>query len=326
MQKLANANLHGLPKTQIQREHIGAMVRGRLDVRKSVKPYYSTQQVVSHYRDKIIDDTIAQILFQAFNIIKNNFLLGMMNIPDSAQEAINQIYSQVKHEKHLSDADYHEIRYKEIYYSWKPLVDFSWDLIKRRQISLKQNSIKQGLGFFIDMAEVWEQYLRGLLKKNFYPLGWRLNKVPFVAYLNNFFRRSLIPDLVFEKQNQFIIWDAKYKRMAGRPFDLDRSDFFQIHTYIQHFLKDRDVKIGGLLYPLISPFHRKWGFSPYLLNEDGFKTVFHVDGIAIDEISNTDTVELDQQLEKEKEFIEHILTLVQGMDTSYIAPQSILMN
>ena len=72
--------------------------------------------------------------------------------------------------KLITETDYQNIKYKEIYLSWKPIIDFSWDILKRKQISLKQEKTKNGYGFFLDMAEIWEQYLRSLLKKNLQPM------------------------------------------------------------------------------------------------------------------------------------------------------------
>ena len=191
--------------------------------------------------------------------------------------------------------------------SWKPVVDLSWDIIKRKQFSLKQDKAKKGFGFFIDMAEVWEQYLRATLKKNLLPFGWHLRKERSFAYQGFFFKRELIPDLVFQKENEIAIWDAKYKRMLGRPFDVDRSDFFQIHTYLQHHLKSRNVKAGGLLYPISKALDFEKTKSSYLLNEDGFKTNFSIDGIEINESKEAET---PLPIQQEKQFINRILNSI----------------
>lgn len=52
-----------------------------------------------------------------------------------------------------------------------------------------------------------------------------------------------------------MVFDAKYKRMRinkeSKGYDVDRTDLFQIHTYIQ-FVEYHlgHVVVGGLLYPL----------------------------------------------------------------------------
>lgn len=300
LQKLANANLHGVPKTQIQKQHKGQTIRGRLNVRKSIKPLHQNDEIISTFREKQIDKQIGQIIFQAYQILKTDFEIGKINIPDSAQEAINQIHSNIQRKEHISESDYKNIRYKEIYLSWKPVVDLSWDIIKRKQFSLKQDKAKKGFGFFIDMAEVWEQYLRAILKKNLSPYGWRYKNEKQIAYKGHFFQRELIPDLVFQKENEVAVWDAKYKRMTGHRFDVDRSDFFQIHTYIQYHF---NVKTGGLLYPISTTPNYENYQSPNLFNEFGTKTKFAIDGIEMQELN-----EQENPKKKEMEFIKRIIS------------------
>ena len=293
VQKLANANLHGLPKIQIKKQYKGTTVKGRIDIRKSIIPYYSNNEIISTNREKEIDNTIAQILLQAYFIIRKDFGLGKgLNIPDTAQNAINQIKTSVKGKEKITIADYKNIKYNAIYLNWKSIVDFSWDIIQRKQLSLKQQNSENGFGFFIDMAEVWEQYLRSLLQRKLKPYGWFLKTDKQIAYKGRFFQRELIPDLIFQQENKLIVYDAKYKRMKGYQWDIDRADFFQIHTYIQNFINKYDVKSGGLLYPISTVVS---DFSKYrsntLLNEEGKSMSFLIDGIELKEEENNDDFE-----------------------------------
>ena len=209
----------------------------------------------------------------------------------------------IKHKKIISENDYKSIKYKEIYLSWKPIIDFSWDILQRKQLSLKQEKSKNGYGFFLDMAEIWEQYLRSLLKNKLLPLGWIYKTEKILAYKNFFFQRELIPDFVFQKGNDILIWDAKYKRMNGENRDVDRADFFQIHTYIQNFLNHKNVKSGGLFYPIsINQSNFNNFKSDYLLNEEGSKLNFIIDGIVfIEETENND------YKNKEIEFLKRVV-------------------
>ncbi len=312
LQKLANANLHGLPKMHSEKQNKGYTIKGKLSIRKSVNSINRSGEVVSINREKQIDATIAKIILDAYLIVKSDFANGQINIPDSAQEAINQISSTTLNLKPVEERDYKAIRYKEIYLSWKLLVDFSWDIIKRKRLGLKQNQNKKsGFGFFIDMAEVWEQYLKSILKKGLMPYGWHLRNEKIFAYTGYFFSRELIPDLVFQKCDNIVIWDAKYKRMYGRKIDVDRSDFFQIHTYIQHFLNHKNVKSGGLLYPLSRAMNPEKIKSPFLMTEDGFKTSFCIDGIELNEIlEDKQQITNSNQIEQEKKLVMRLLSYI----------------
>ena len=301
LQKLANANLYGLPKVQIKKEQKGQTIKGRLEIRKTIIALHRSDEAVSNYREKHVDDTIAQILFQAHKILKADFGVGSVNIPEAARDAIDQIFTEIKSPKSVSENDYRNLRYKDIYLNWKPIVDLSWDIIKRKQVNLKQEKANSGYGFFIDMAEVWEQYLRSIMKRKLLPKGWLYKNEKLVAYKGFFFQRKLIPDLVFQRGNEIAIWDAKYKRMTGSFYDVDRADFFQIHTYIQYHLGDKKVKAAGLLYPIsTSPNYAEYT-SNHLINEQGLKMNFSIDGIELIEKQENDNFKM-----AESDFMERL--------------------
>jgi 5-methylcytosine-specific restriction endonuclease McrBC regulatory subunit McrC len=307
IQKLANVNLHGVPKVLTQREYKGSTIKGRLNAKKSVKHLHCTDEVISSFREKQIDQNISQIIFQAHQILKNDFDIGSIKIPDSAREAIHEVTNTIHNKKHINESTYKNIKYKDIYLSWKPLVDLSWDIIKQKQFSLKQDKAVNGIGFFIDMAEIWEQYLRNILKKNLSPFGWSYRNHKQIAYKGYFFQRELKPDLVFIKGNKVVVLDAKYKQMKGRYFDVDRSDFFQIHTYIQYYLYHKSVKVGGLLYPISTIPNYEEYKSSYLINEEGIKANFIIDGIEL-----TEQCEQINPIEKEKDFIKRIIDCIEA--------------
>ena len=304
VQHLANANLHGAPRKTEKRKQQSIKVKGRVDVRKSITPLKTKSELVSQYYEKSIDTEIISIINEAYHILKTDFDLGAtkLNLPDSAKSALNQIFDAKVPRQNVSFRQYQKIKYKPIYRSWKPLVDFSWDIISQKQQKLKQEHKNKGFGFFLDMAEIWEQYLRSLLQKNLMPLGWNLKKTSSTAYDGYFFKRQLIPDLVFENDNQAIIWDAKYKRMKAHYKDVDRSDFFQIHTYLLSYTH-KNIKIGGLLYPLtIKESYDEAKFrSPYLFSPKGINTTFGIDGIEFKR-----EMKREQFYEKEEEFLNRI--------------------
>ncbi|MDN3687401.1 5-methylcytosine restriction system specificity protein McrC [Cyclobacterium jeungdonense] len=304
VQHLANANLHGLPKKTLKKQYQSLQVRGRLDIRKSFKPFKTKNELVSHSYEKAIDTEIISIVNEAYQILKTDFDLGAskLNLPDSAQSALNRIFDAKIPRQNLLYWHYQRIRYKPIYRSWKPLVDFSWDIISQKQQGLNQEEKNKGFGFFLDMAEIWEQYLRSLLQKNLMPLGWNLKKNTSVAYDGYFFKRQLIPDLVFENDDKAIIWDAKYKKMQARHTDVDRGDFFQIHTYLLSYTH-KEIKIGGLLFPFtINEDYEEDKFrSPYLLYPNGLNACFGIDGIEFKR-----EMKSDEFFEKETEFLKRI--------------------
>jgi hypothetical protein len=88
--------------------------------------------------------------------------------------------------------------------------------------------------------------------------------------------------------------------------DLDRSDFYQIHTYIQYF--QQDVIIGGLLYPLSKPLNKEKAYSNGLFGKEDSNTIkFIVDGVFVNEKMN-----MEQLLNSEQEFLTRIDTLIES--------------
>ena len=85
----------------------------------------------------------------------------------------------------------------------------------------------------------------------------------------------------------------------GNKYDVDRSDFFQIHTYIhyfQHVYPDSRVLLGGLLYPLDEKFE---DFKVNnLFGENGsFNTKFIVDGIVCTNLKTDDNQKTKDEMQ-----------------------------
>lgn len=311
---LANANKHGLPRNTISKIHKGQTVRGRINVPRSIKPYYTTAEIVSNYREKEANETIAQILFQAYDILLKEYSLGTLNFPNNAKDAIIQLEGTQILKRQITNREYKSIRYKDIYQSYKPAVDFSWDIIQRKSIAnnLQAETLKQGYSFFIDIAEIWELYLKSLLKKHFSPKGWILRNDRLMTYPGKYFQRYLIPDIVFQRKEDILVFDAKYKRMYFDSFDIDRTDFFQIHTYINYYQQDKNVIIGGLLYPLSIQHiqeRQEKSISQTLYGSNFTNTKFITDGIDISFLQ--EGVQTAQNVkekfkEKEEHFVKRI--------------------
>jgi 5-methylcytosine-specific restriction endonuclease McrBC regulatory subunit McrC len=286
---LAKANQHGLPRHTVERVYQGAMIRGRIDVRKSIVPLYAEERLVSHYKEKALNETITNILNQAYKILLRNYELGTLNTSPNAKDAIEQLKASGISEQHITEHQYRKIVYKDIYLSFKSVIDLSWDIIRNKNIGSNQSNIKKtSFSFFIDMAEIWEMYLRSLLKRHLANDGWKLRNDKLLAYEHKSFQRTMIPDIVFQRDDEVMVWDAKYKRMRFEFFDYDRADFFQIHTYINYYHQSFKVVAGGLLYPLSKKFDSNKQLnnrSETLFSLESTKTKFVVDGIDYSNIS-----------------------------------------
>lgn len=279
---LSKANKHGIPRNNISKTYKGTIVRGRIDVRRTILPLKTEEKIVSRYREKEVDTAIATLLKKAYHILNAEYNLPQVKATQNARNAIQQVLSTKTSNKYFTELDYHIIRHKEIYKSFKPVVDLSWDIVRKKSFGNVDDTKNSGLSFFLDMAEIWEIYLRSILKKRFAKTGWKLKNEKIKTYKTKDFTRTLIPDIVLEKENDVMVWDAKYKRMEFDYFDYDRADFFQIHTYINYFHQNKNVIAGGLLYPLSKDFSTERQFknkSETLFNQETTNTKYLVDGI-----------------------------------------------
>lgn len=281
LHKLAACNRYGIPKQNFIQEHKGTPVKGRLNVRKSVLPYYINSEVVSESPVKREVEIVSRILWQANRILVRHFDMGIFKMPDAAKDAMDHVSKVQRLDQHVSEYEYRNIKLKAIYQNWKSIIDFSWDILKSKPFHKKDEGNRSGYSFFIDMAEVWELYLKSLLKKELSFLGWTLRTDNLSAYPSKYFSRKLIPDIVFERNNEVLVWDAKYKRMTWSDRrDFDRTDFFQIHTYMNYYEQNKTVKCGGLLYPLSNePSDRNRTKSDSLFGLQSSGSAFVVDGI-----------------------------------------------
>ena len=321
IRKFASADQYGLPRRVVSHSYQGIQIRGHLNARKSIIPLFTRCQLISEYREKDIDDTICKIVFKAYCIL-TNVQLSKRSVPTQIQDSLNSLYGYYQGVPvNVSAHDYQSVSYKSIYLSWKPLVDFSWQIIKQHSLFIQNYFQGESFSIFFDMAEIWESFLRKKLGEGFADDGWRVLSVEechYRIYKGKFYERDIIPDIILTRQNvqgenEYMVFDAKYKRMranASKGYDVDRSDFFQIHTYInyvEHHLGH--VIIGGLLYPLTKKVQAVDGsefeisidenkfHSEYLYGwEERNKlndTKFIIDGVYCPESDNAETKDYD---------------------------------
>jgi 5-methylcytosine-specific restriction endonuclease McrBC regulatory subunit McrC len=307
IRKFASADKYGIPRRVVSRSYQGIQIRGHLNACKSIMPLFTKSQLISEYREKDIDNTICKIVFKAYCIL-TNLQLSKKSVPTQIQDSLNSLYSYYQGVPiNVSAHDYQSVSYKSIYLSWKPLVDFSWQIIKQQSLFIQNYVQGESLSIFFDMAEIWEAFLRKKLGEGFSDDGWRVLSVEechYRIYKGKFYSRDIIPDIILTRQNrrgenEYMVFDAKYKRMranASKGYDVDRSDFFQIHTYINYVEHQLGhVVIGGLLYPLTKKaqdaegnevevyvddkrFHSEYLYGTIGRNE-AVKTPFIIDGV-----------------------------------------------
>lgn len=286
IKELSKANVHGLPKKKINIKYVGNTIKGKIDIRKSIIPLYNENNIVSNKIEKTTDVVIQSILHKAYHLLCKEYFLTQNMLTENVKDVLKN--TSQNYNKNITASEYKKIRYGAMYIGYKNIVDFSWEIIQRKKNALLQkNANKNTDALFLDMAEIWENYLIAVFKKKYQTQGWKVYSKKYYTYQNQSFKRGLIPDIILEKDNDVIVWDAKYKNMEFGMFDYDRADFFQIHTY-GSFMESQNKKVIGLglLYPFkneINEHQIKQNFSKTLFDAGNNSTWFKVDGITLPE-------------------------------------------
>jgi len=308
LQLLNKAGVQGFPTQKLSRRYEGVQIKGRMDVRESIKKVHTVEKVVSHQSYKAKDLMITRMLKQCHSLLAREFGLKDFRPSQVAQNIINEISQGSGADRYISIKDYKSIKYNALFRNYEPLIDLSWNILKNRQYGKAYKSVKHQAEILIDMAELWELYLRSILKKSLQPQGWHLIPEEYITYEGKDFRRKLIPDIVFQRNSDYLLWDAKYKAMSFDYRDYDRSDFFQIHTYASYLSGKGNLRCAGLLYPLSTEFteekkQRNRSESIFLSCQN--RTSFHIDGVECHSLEN------DNWPEREAEFIERVNEIIQ---------------
>ena len=283
LSKLIQANKYGLPRINKKRVFSGAQIKGKLEVRDSILPYKNNIKLISSSYEKTINPDIALLLYETFKKLSKNYGLPKINkLPKNAIQIIHQL--ELARGKSLNRQSFYDTsKLPKIYQSFKEVLDLSISILANKTMN-NQASNKYGYAFFLDMAEIWELYLLKTFQEKFKLEGWEVKSETIQSYKGSFYSRKLIPDIVLNKGDKVAVFDAKYKLMKGHYLDVDRSDFFQIHTYKAYYNKKKQLVISGLLYPIISSNIKKEPVNS-ILND---YTKFLISGINIEDMESTE--------------------------------------
>ncbi|WP_462102531.1 McrC family protein [Campylobacter concisus] len=305
IQALERAFLLGLPKEYKDKSYHEAKVMGKVDMAKFIKkdvPFAGKISSINRERQDIGD--IVLLLHKALKIVQKeskelikpviNALCYLNEIKEPRLVTPNVIHNALNS----------KALHNPIYTPYKKVLEYAKLIIENEDSGTKSNG-KQNLGFLVDVAELFEIYIRKLLQKEF--KDWSVTSPKIELYKDKFFARKIIPDIVMSNGDKVLVLDTKYKRMSmlGKDQyglgDVDRNDFFQINTYMSYYQNQgRNVIAGGLLYPMnkfsIDRCHSHSWF-------ENLNTKFIVDGI---ELTNLNEPSIDEIKIKENEFISRI--------------------
>jgi 5-methylcytosine-specific restriction enzyme subunit McrC len=304
IQSLEKASLLGLPqeyKTQNQRSH---KVRGKINLNAYLKSDIPFQGKLSTtYREQVYIQEIIDVIYLACKKLESKYGKDIHNKLMNVSQVLKQHYSgRYASPYTIQKAKNHRVLQNSMYIHFKKVLEYAEVILLDLDLSpLKDSSTLEVTGFLFDVSELFEVYLEKLLSNHF--KEWQVSSQEELKVYNKmFYKRYMLPDIVMRhgESGKTAVFDAKLKNMVMWKEDLDREDFFQIHTYIQYYKPN--IIAGGLIYPFSNQINLEKSHSTNLFgNPDVNETKFIVDGVQVwNEMSMTDLVK------KENEFLKRI--------------------
>jgi len=304
IQKLEKAFLLGLPKAYQTKKYHEIELKGKIDIKKFIKKDLPFKGKISSYkREQTQIQEIVDVLYKAIKIIKKDKF---------STKNISNIVSYLKQNRSKNFVSSNTIKKalnskalnNPIYTPYKDVLNYAKMIIENFNIENKDSNINSK-GFIVNIAELFEIYIRKLLSIKF--RDWNISSPEIEVFENNFFKRKIIPDIVMQKDNKILVFDVKYKRMNMRGKnqydlgDVDRCDFFQINTYMSYYQNQEfELIAGGLLYPLeIEKYEKEKCFSNNWFGNNRVK--FLISGIELEE---------NKKENKEEKFLNEIEKLL----------------
>ncbi|MBP2281693.1 5-methylcytosine-specific restriction endonuclease McrBC regulatory subunit McrC [Flavobacterium sp. CG_23.5] len=314
IQALEKASVMGLPKvyqTQTQRSH---KVRGKIDVNAYLKHDFPFQgKLTTSFREQVYVQEIVDVLYLACKKLEQSFGKEIHRKIHGVYQLLKQSYSGIYAQHTTIDkAKKHSVLQNPMFGPFKNVLTYAEIILKDQSLeTLNQKDSLATTGYLFDISQLFEVYLEKLLSRHF--TDWYVNgQEELLVYKSMFYGRKMFPDLVMrhKETNEVIVFDAKFKKMRSIKKDVDRSDFYQIHSYIQYY--QPNVLFGGLLFPFSQNINTEKAHSKSLFGNDNNVHSFVVDGVFIQK-----GMTMQDIARSENEFLSRIEYLIAKFEISY---------
>lgn len=313
IQALEKASVMGLPKvyqTQTQRSH---KVRGKIDVNAYLKHDFPFQgKLTTSFREQVYVQEIVDLLYLACKKLEQSFGKEIHRKIHGIYQLLKQNYSGI-YAQHttIEKAKKHSVLQNPMFGPFKNVLTYAEIILKDQSLeTLNQKDNLATTGYLFDISQLFEVYLEKLLSRHF--TDWYVTgQEELNVYNGMFYGRKMFPDLVMKHKetNEIIVFDAKFKKMRSIKEDVDRSDFYQIHSYIQYY--QPNILFGGLLFPFSRNIDTVKAHSASLFGNENNTHSFVIDGIFIEKEMSMQEITI-----RENEFLSRIEALITKFETS----------
>jgi hypothetical protein len=203
-----------IPRTYVERRENGRRVRGRiLLTEQSRKNLIDQSRIYCKYRELTFDNTLNRTVRYVYKLLSRGG--GRELLADVAPYDV-RLASLGVSDNPVSAEQIQEIVYTPVNMSYSMLMDISAQVIdKVGSSSYEDRGSADGFSFFLDVAELWENYVYRILKKGL-PPEFQVVSPNFEGeayYLLEDRRRQIKLDILIMKNGRILaVLDAKYKR------------------------------------------------------------------------------------------------------------------
>ena len=256
-----DAARHGLPALRRDVSTRGAIVRGRLNVRSSLRLLASgSGEVISVRSERSLDHAASNAIVAAYEVLRR-WLPDEKWLPPRAKDLLPHLKAVTGSRPRVpTKAELERIRYTPITAGFAPVAELSRQIANRRGLSADIEANDETKGVLLDVAELWEMYVLSVLRKAATSItvkhGTRQSAIAKKLLRSDVSGKELgrlIPDAVLFRQDEVCgIVDAKYKSIhptVGAPQGPQREDLYQIAAYLGQYARNASSAFGVLAYP-----------------------------------------------------------------------------
>ena len=253
---------HGLPALRRDIATKSSTIRGRLDVRDSLRLLASRGgEVVSVRSERSLVHAASDAIVSAYGVLRR-WLPNEKWLPQRAKELLPHLIAVTGSRPRVpTKAELDRIRYTPISAGFAPVAELSRQIANRRGLSADIEANDETKGVLLDIAELWEMYVLSVLRKAAKPFtvkhGTRermTSRKLLRSEISGEEIGTLIPDaILFQHGEVRGIVDAKYKSIhpsANSPQGPQREDLYQIAAYLGRYAANTsNSSLGVLAYP-----------------------------------------------------------------------------
>jgi 5-methylcytosine-specific restriction enzyme subunit McrC len=247
-----------IPKEYTTNEKNSSNFKGQLKISQHIKHnLVDKSKFYCKYRKLTMDTLINQTIRYTYKLLmqKQNHLSGLLrNIAE--YDAMLQSFGVENKDIFLSEIK--KIRYSKLNFHYKKVMELSSLIIKSESIKSDSSlSNNNSFSYFLDIAELWENYLLKVLQRNlpeYYIYSPNEEGGEYLLEDSDRKIRQIRPDIMIKKDGKVVaILDAKYKsyNQIGQyancekfPYFVSRDDLYQMSTYLYHYADSNEKVIG----------------------------------------------------------------------------------